>query len=269
MQVTEHVHALKIPFPGTNRFVYLYLIIGEKICLIDSGILAGRERLVAYLRDCGRDPKEIALIVLTHSHPDHIGLSGEIKGISNCTVAIHPAEKAWVEDIELQISMRPTLTFRAFVQQPVAVDRTLRGRGDAGVGGGSRPAGPPHPRPFQRPRRALLPRDGALFTGDGVPAGGTDLRGPARQHPVDRQAQGRAGGPGSLLVVARAARRRAGRRPDEPKFWPICRRFTGWFAGSEGIPIPRSRRTCRPGPRGARSADEPAEPERDHDDERT
>ncbi len=128
MQVTDHVHAVKIPFPGTSRFVYLYLIYGGKICLIDSGILAGRERLFDYLRDSGRgrDPRETSLIVQTRSHPDHIGLSAEIKGVSNCTVAIHEAEKAWIENIELQVRMRPTLTFRAFVQQSVVVDRTLQ-----------------------------------------------------------------------------------------------------------------------------------------------
>ncbi len=169
MRVTEHVHAVKIPFPGTSRFVYVYLIYGEKICLIDSGILAGRERLFHYLRDTGRDPKEISLIVQTHSHPDHIGLSGEIKGVSNCQVAIHAAEKAWVEDIELQVRMRPTLTFRAFVQQPVAVDRTLQGGEILDWEEGLSLQVIHTPGHSSGHVAIFLPRDGALFTGDGVP----------------------------------------------------------------------------------------------------
>ena len=45
MKVTEHIHAIRIPFkletgPGKSidRFVYVYLIYGERICLIDGGV---------------------------------------------------------------------------------------------------------------------------------------------------------------------------------------------------------------------------------------
>jgi hydroxyacylglutathione hydrolase len=169
MQVTEHVHAVKIPFPGTSRFVYVYLIYGEKICLIDSGILAGREIILNYLRETGRDPKEISLLVQTHSHPDHIGLSGEIKRISNCKVAIHDAEKAWIEDIELQVRMRPTLTFRAFVQQPVAADMTLQDEGTLDWEEGLSLRVIHTPGHSDGHVAIFLPRDGALFTGDGIP----------------------------------------------------------------------------------------------------
>jgi hydroxyacylglutathione hydrolase len=169
MQVTEHVHAVKIPFPGTSRFVYVYLIYGKKICLIDSGILAGKERLFKYLHNSGRDPREVSLIVQTHSHPDHIGLSGEIKEISNCAVAIHAAEKAWIEDIELQARVRPTLTFRAFVQQSVAVDRTLQGGETLDWEDGLSLHVIHTPGHSSGHVAIFLPRDGALFTGDGVP----------------------------------------------------------------------------------------------------
>ena len=40
MQITEHIHAIKLPFQITagqgktvDRFVYVYLIYGKKICL--------------------------------------------------------------------------------------------------------------------------------------------------------------------------------------------------------------------------------------------
>ncbi|MHB8771566.1 MAG: MBL fold metallo-hydrolase [Syntrophales bacterium] len=194
MQVTEHVHALKVPFPGTNRFVYLYLIMGEKICLIDTGILAGRELLLRYLNDAGRDPREIALIAQTHSHPDHIGLSGELKGLAHCGVAIHPAEKAWVEDIELQARTRPTLTFKAFVQQPVAVDRTIEDGETVEWEAGLALRVIHIPGHSQGHVAFFLPRDGALFTGDGVPAGGVpiyeDLRQSVRSIVKLKQVQG-------------------------------------------------------------------------------
>ena len=52
MQVTEHIHALKIPFKlrvgpdkTVDRFVFAYLIFGDQICLIDSGV-AGSEAMI-------------------------------------------------------------------------------------------------------------------------------------------------------------------------------------------------------------------------------
>lgn len=46
MQVTEHVHALRIPFKipispekVIDRYVYSYIVFGDKITLIDSGVL--------------------------------------------------------------------------------------------------------------------------------------------------------------------------------------------------------------------------------------
>ena len=43
MQITKHIHALEIPFQVTDRsgleiprFVYVFLIYGEKVCIIDA-----------------------------------------------------------------------------------------------------------------------------------------------------------------------------------------------------------------------------------------
>src|SRR5208337_5401115 len=95
---------------------------GKQICLVDSGISSAKEIIFDYIQKTGRDPKEINLLVHTHSHADHIGLSAEIKQISGCKVAAHAAEKAWIEDIELQYRERPTATFRSYVQHSAGVD---------------------------------------------------------------------------------------------------------------------------------------------------
>src|SRR3972149_3558795 len=108
MRVTEHVHAIKVPFAVSTRFVYAYLIYGKEICWL----------------------------VQTHSHADHIGLSAEIKKISGCRVAAHGAEKAWIEDIELQYRERPTPTFRSYVQNSVGIDRGVSDGDTLDLGGG-------------------------------------------------------------------------------------------------------------------------------------
>ena len=114
MKLTEHIHALKIPFqiplgPGKtlDRFVYVYLVQGAEICLIDSGVKGSEEIIFNYLKDIGRKPEEISLLLLTHAHPDHIGSARTIKQATGCTVAAHPDAQAWIEDTELQFRERP------------------------------------------------------------------------------------------------------------------------------------------------------------------
>jgi len=109
MQVTEHIHAIKIPFQvggyagiAVDRFVYAYLIYGvEQICLIDCGVAGSERVLFDYVRSTGRTPDEIAMIVQTHAHPDHIGASQAIKQATGCIVAAHPGDNPWIEDVDL------------------------------------------------------------------------------------------------------------------------------------------------------------------------
>lgn len=133
MQVTEHVHALKIPFEVridstiiVERFVYVYLIYGKKIHLIDTGVASSEAKIFDYIRKTGREPEEISTVIQTHSHPDHIGATRTIKELTGCTVAAHKAEKAWIEDVELQFGERPFPGFHSLVGGSVEVDRTLQ-----------------------------------------------------------------------------------------------------------------------------------------------
>ena len=132
MQITEHIHALKIPFqitvtPGTaiDRFVYAYLICGENITLVDTGVSGSGKIIFDYLKSIGRGPGEISTIFLTHSHPDHIGSARSIKEISGCSVIAHSAERFWIEDVGLQLKERPVPGFNTLVEGSVAVDRVV------------------------------------------------------------------------------------------------------------------------------------------------
>lgn len=131
MHITPHIHGLRHPFkvpvaPGItlDRFVYSYLIYGETITLIDTGVAGCEKTIFAYIRSTGRDPDEIALICLTHSHPDHIGAAKAIRDATGCSVAAHPAERAWIEDVERQNRERPVPGFATLVggSVPVAFD---------------------------------------------------------------------------------------------------------------------------------------------------
>jgi hydroxyacylglutathione hydrolase len=136
MQITEHVHALRIPFQvhlptgiTLDRFVYAFLILGKRICLVDSGVASAETVIFEAIEKAGRKPEEIDLLVLTHSHPDHIGAAKAIREKTGCVVAAHGAEKGWIEDVDLQASERPVPGFYTLVGGSVPVGRSL-GDGD-------------------------------------------------------------------------------------------------------------------------------------------
>lgn len=179
MQITDHVHALKIPFQITDpsgqkipRFVYAFLIYGEEICLIDSGVSGSEKIILDYLKRTGRSPEEISRLVLTHAHPDHIGAAAAIKRICGCTVAAHAAEKAWIEDVDLQARERPVPGFFSLVGGSVQVDETLQEGDVLHLESGLALQVLHTPGHSPGSLSLWLAEEGALFTADAVPIAG-------------------------------------------------------------------------------------------------
>ena len=181
MQITPSVHALRHTFkiPITNsvvieRFVYSYIIYGEMITLIDTGVAGCEAPICEYIRSTGRDPSEIALIILTHSHPDHIGAAGAIQRLTGCSVAAHPAERVLIENVALQNRERPVPGFATLVGGSVRIDNELE-EGDSIEPDNTR-AG--EMRVFYTPGHSagsislFLHNEGALFSGDAIPVPG-------------------------------------------------------------------------------------------------
>ncbi len=181
MQVTPAIHALRHPFqvpvaPGIalDRFVYSYLIAGETITLIDTGVAGCETRIFDYIQSIGRDPSEISLIILTHSHPDHIGAARAIREATGCSVAAHPAERAWIEDVERQNRERPVPGFATLVGGPVPLDFELDGGVTIDIDG----TGEYELEVMHTPGHSagsislFLPGNGALFSGDVIPVTG-------------------------------------------------------------------------------------------------
>lgn len=132
MQVTERIHAIKIPFKvpisheiSLDRFAYAYLLFGNKIHLIDSGVAGSEKAILDYIKEHGRDPKEVSSLILTHSHPDHIGAAQSIKKLTDCTIFAHKLEQEWIEDTEQQFKDRPVPGFQTLVEGPVGIDKFI------------------------------------------------------------------------------------------------------------------------------------------------
>jgi len=129
LKLTNYIHLIKYPFvipiapdKKIERFVNIFAIIAEKIHLIDTGVADSFSIIEKYLMEQGRNIKEVDSILLTHSHPDHIGSARQIQKVSGCTVFAHSAEKKWIENTELQFSQRPVPGFFKLVGGSVQVD---------------------------------------------------------------------------------------------------------------------------------------------------
>ncbi len=179
MQITDTIHALKVPFElplpdggKLKRFVYAYLIYGETITLIDCAVRGYYQALFDYVRKTGRDPEEIALGVLTHAHPDHIGGALYVRDEVGCEFAAHGYDAPWIEDVDRQFRERPVPGFQDIVEGWVPVDKLLLGGEIIDLGGGDE-LQVIHTPGHSRGHIALFhPRTGALFSGDAVPVPG-------------------------------------------------------------------------------------------------
>lgn len=174
MQITDHIHALKIPFSvptpagPIERFVYVYLVCGEEVTLIDSGVAGSEEMILSYLKEIGR-PKEISRLILTHSHPDHIGAARAIRAATDCRVLAGAGERAWIEDTDLQARERPVPGFTTLVGGSVEVDQVLADGEVLELGGGLSLKVIATPGHSAGSLSYLLTLENALFCGDAVP----------------------------------------------------------------------------------------------------
>lgn len=72
----QTISQITIPTPFAVGDVHVYLIKGDTLSLVDAGVKTKRawEAVQTQLKELGYFPSDIEQIILTHHHPDHIGL---------------------------------------------------------------------------------------------------------------------------------------------------------------------------------------------------
>jgi hydroxyacylglutathione hydrolase len=176
MQITDHVHALRVPFQlplpdgcQLERFVFAYVLVEGRALLVDAGVRGYCRALTAYLRTIGVAASNVAWALLTHAHPDHIGgLAGVIEA-TGCRTAAHADAVPWVTDPERQFAERPVPGFHDLVEGPVAPSQLLGGGRE--IGGDGLPRIEVIETPGHAPGHVAFfyERDGVLICGDALP----------------------------------------------------------------------------------------------------
>lgn len=62
-----------------RRYINSYLIIGERVVVVDTGVPGSARRILRALSRRGFKKTDIALIVLTHGHADHAGSAAALR----------------------------------------------------------------------------------------------------------------------------------------------------------------------------------------------
>ncbi len=105
-QVLPDVWRITVPLPFALRWANAYLLKGKgEWCLIDAGLAtpAAEAVMLRGLAAAGITPADLSGIVLTHAHPDHIGLAGKFQEASGVPVLMFGPEgermrSVWSDD---------------------------------------------------------------------------------------------------------------------------------------------------------------------------
>lgn len=97
LQIMDGLYQLRVPIPNNPLgWVLPYLIEGrDGWTLVDSGwnVPEAFDALEQQLNDTGVGFKNLKTLLVTHIHPDHYGLAGQVKERSGATVIIHQRER--------------------------------------------------------------------------------------------------------------------------------------------------------------------------------
>ena len=73
---------------------WVLVLDGDEVTLVDTGYPGDRERVIASLERVRRSPADVAAVVLTHAHPDHVGSAEHLRTAHTTPVWAHEAEVA-------------------------------------------------------------------------------------------------------------------------------------------------------------------------------
>ena len=150
----------------------VFLLTDRKLALVDTGYQGGAGRIISELNRLGYEPSDIANIVITHHHADHVGNLFELKRASQAKVFAHPADAPYIDGSQSRPGpVRPRLLSRLLAPlrrfwsaQPAAVDIPLTDGDELPILGGARVLHTPGHTPGSI--CLFLPKERLIIAGD-------------------------------------------------------------------------------------------------------
>jgi len=108
----------------------VFLLVGSDLTLVDTGYRGGAKRIFKEVRRLGYSPSDLANIIITHHHADHVGNLAVIKAATQAKVITHPADAPYIDGRLPQpgpvrpqwLSKGPALLRRLWTATPAGVD---------------------------------------------------------------------------------------------------------------------------------------------------
>lgn len=105
------VKVLPVPVKMGPMTVMAYLLVGERVVVVDTGVPGQAKRILDRIAGEGRSAADVSLIVLTHGHGDHAGSAAALRDATGAPIALGAGDQE---------------------KCTAGVDREMRGRGLAG-----------------------------------------------------------------------------------------------------------------------------------------
>jgi glyoxylase-like metal-dependent hydrolase (beta-lactamase superfamily II) len=170
-------------FQARAKHVCWVLVVdGDEVTLVDTGFPGDRKRVIASLARIGRSPADVAAVVLTHAHPDHLGSAEYFRTVVGKPVLAHELEVpnatgARIEQVSiatlLKMAWRPNVFVWAMEALALKVSKVER-LGDVKTFGPGPLDVPGRPVPVHTPGHTSghcalhLPERGVLLAGDAL-----------------------------------------------------------------------------------------------------
>ncbi|WP_407268839.1 MBL fold metallo-hydrolase [Radiobacillus sp. PE A8.2] len=108
---TDIIHQITVPTPYPVGDVHIYLVEGKQLSVVDAGVktAAAKRALTQQLNDLGFSLADVEQVILTHHHPDHIGLVDQFPNAK--AVCGHRNNRPWLTKDEAFLSR-----YQAFFQ---------------------------------------------------------------------------------------------------------------------------------------------------------
>jgi glyoxylase-like metal-dependent hydrolase (beta-lactamase superfamily II) len=104
------VKVVPVPIKMGPMTVMAYLLVGDRVVIVDTGIAGQTQRILDAVTTAGRSAADVSLILLTHGHGDHAGSAIALRDATGAPVALGAGdEEKCVSGVDTEMRARHPL----------------------------------------------------------------------------------------------------------------------------------------------------------------